>query len=87
MKIQSKKSMLLLTALIGTLSIGSIAAYFTDGDTATNTFTVGKISLDLQESDWVPPVNIVPQQEFKKNPQIKNDGLNEEFVFVKVTVP
>lgn len=87
MKIQSKKSMLLLTALIGTLSIGSIAGYFTDGDTATNTFTVGKISLDLQESDWVPPVNIVPQQEFKKNPQIKNDGLNEEFVFVKVTVP
>ena len=81
------KTMVILTALIGTLSIGGIMAYFTDGDTATNTFTVGKISLDLQEPNWIPPTNIVPEQEFAKNPQIKNDGLNEEFVFMKVTVP
>ena len=79
--------MVLLTALIGTLSVGGIMAYFTDGDTATNTFTVGKISLDLQEPDWIPPVNIVPEQEFAKDPQIKNDGLNEEYVFMKVTIP
>ena len=87
MKKHTTKSMVMLTVLIGTLSIGGIMAYFTDGDTATNTFTVGKISLDLQEPNWTPPTNIVPDQEFAKNPQIKNDGLNEEFVFMKVTVP
>lgn len=87
MKKHNTKTMVLLTALIGTLSIGGIMAYFTDGDTATNTFTVGKISLDLQEPGWVPPTEIVPQQEFAKDPQIKNDGLNEEFVFLKVTIP
>ena len=87
MKKNKTKTMLLLTALVGTMSIGGVMAYFTDGDQATNTFTVGKISLDLQEPDWVPPTEIVPQQEFEKNPQIKNDGLNEEFVFMKVIVP
>ena len=87
MKKHKTQTMVLLTALIGTLSVGGIMAYFTDGDTATNTFTVGKISLDLQEPDWIPPVNIVPEQEFAKDPQIKNDGLNEEYVFMKVTIP
>lgn len=87
MKKNKTRTIALLTALIGTLSVGGIMAYFTDGDTATNTFTVGKVSLDLQEPDWVPPTEIVPQQEFEKDPQIKNDGLNEEFVFLKVTIP
>ena len=87
MKKNKTKTMGLMALLIGTMSIGGIMAYFTDGDTATNTFTVGKISIDLQEPEWVPPTEIVPQQEFKKDPQIKNDGLNDAFVFLKVTVP
>lgn len=62
-------------------------AYFTDGDTATNTFTVGKISLDLQEPNWEPPTDITPNQEIEKDPQVKNDGTNDEFVFVEVVVP
>lgn len=85
---KSRMRTLALTAILaGTVSIGGIMAYFTDGDTATNTFTVGKISLDLQEPSWVPPTNITPGQEIAKDPQIKNDGNNEEFVFLKVTVP
>ena len=43
------KTMIAATAMIGVLAIGGISAYFTDGDTATNTFTVGKVSIDLQE--------------------------------------
>ena len=87
MKKNRTKMMGLVALLIGTMSIGGIMAYFTDGDTATNTFTVGKISIDLQEPEWVPPTDIVPQQEFEKDPLIKNDGLNDAFVFLKVTVP
>ena len=87
MKKSSMRTLALTAILAGTVSIGGIMAYFTDGDTATNTFTVGKISLDLQEPSWVPPTNITPGQEIAKDPQIKNDGNNEEFVFLKVTVP
>ena len=87
MKKNKTKTMGLMALLIGTMSIGGIMAYFTDADTATNTFTVGKISIDLQEPEWLPPTEIVPQQEFQKDPLIKNDGSNEAFVFLKVIVP
>ena len=87
MKKKNLDKIVLVGALVGCMTIGAVSAYFTDADTATNTFTVGKVSLDLQEPEWVPPINIVPKQEFKKDPHIQNDGLNEEFVFMKVTVP
>ena len=81
------KTMIAATAMIGVLAIGGISAYFTDGDTATNTFTVGKVSIDLQEPNWNPPKDITPNQEIKKDPQIKNDGINDAYMFMKVTVP
>ena len=40
------KTMIAATAMIGVLAIGGISAYFTDGDTAPTTFTVGKVSID-----------------------------------------
>ena len=58
--------MIAATAMIGVLAIGGISAYFTDGDTATNTFTVGKVSIDLQEPNWNPPKDITPNQEIKR---------------------
>ena len=67
--------------------ISGISAYFTDADTTTNEFTIGKISLDLEEPNWIPPKNITPNQVIQKDPQIKNDGINDEFVFLKVKVP
>jgi len=67
--------------------IGGISAYFTDADTATNEFTIGKVSLDLQEPNWVPPQNITPNQVIQKDPKIKNDGINDEFVFLEVRIP
>lgn len=87
MKKRNLKMTALALALVGTLSVGGIMAYFTDGDTATNIFTVGKVSIDLQEPGWVPPTGITPEQEFKKDPQIKNDGINDVYVFMKVIVP
>lgn len=83
------KTALLSAALIGTVSVGGIMAYFTDADTATNEFTVGKIELDLQEPDWEPDsgIHMTPMKTVEKNPQILNDGINDEFVFLEVTVP
>lgn len=40
----------LVVALAATAIIGGTLAYFTDGDEATNTFTVGNVSIDLIES-------------------------------------
>lgn len=77
----------LVGALVGCMTVGAISAYFTDADTATNTFTVGKVSIDLQEPDWVPPTDITPEEEFAKDPKIVNDGINDAYVFAEVVVP
>lgn len=88
---QNKKAKSAVTAgaLVGVMLIGGIMAYFTDADTATNTFTVGQVSLDLQEPNWKPDdaTDMTPEQEVSKNPQIKNDGVNDEYVYMTVTVP
>lgn len=83
------KAAVLCTALAGTVSVGGIMAYFTDADTAVNEFTVGRIELDLQEPNWEPGsgIHMTPQKTVKKDPQILNDGINDEFVFLEVTVP
>ena len=82
-KRRRRKAAALLTCavLAGTAAAGGISAYFTDNDTATNTFTVGKVSLDLEEPNWVPPENITPEQEMKKDPQILNSGDKQRICF------
>lgn len=79
----------LAAALIAVVSAGSIMAYFTDADTQTNSFTVGKISLDLQEPNWDPDngLDMTPKKTVRKDPQVLNDGVNAEFVFMEVIVP
>ncbi len=81
------RTALLSTALAGVMLIGGTYAYFTDGDTATNTFTVGSIEIELQEPNWEPPEDITPNETLEKDPQIKNTGNNESYVFLEVTVP
>lgn len=81
------KFTVLALALVIILSIGMISAYFTDADSETNTFTIGEISLNLSEPDWDPPADITPLQEIEKDPQVKNDGENPEYIFVTVEVP
>lgn len=89
MKNKKIRMITVATAMAAALAAGGIMAYFTDGDTATNTFTVGKVSIDLQEPNWDPDnaTDLTPEEETKKDPQIKNDGVNDAYVFLKVTVP
>lgn len=87
MKKTNKKLSIIALALVACLMVAGISAYFTDGDTATNTFTVGKISIDLQEPNWEEPEDITPNETFAKDPQVKNDGVNEAFVYLEVAVP
>lgn len=74
------------------LVIGGINAYLTDTDSVTNTFTVGEVTIDTLEPNY--PGNgsdetedLVPFEEVKKDPQIKNTGKNKIVVFEQVDIP
>ncbi len=71
------------------LFAGSTYSYLTDYDTADNEFTIGKVTIDLEEPNWKPEENqsIVPDAVISKDPQIKNTGKNDSFVYLEVTVP
>jgi predicted ribosomally synthesized peptide with SipW-like signal peptide len=85
-------------ALVGLCGVGATMAYFTDADTATNHFTVGKVDIDLTEDHWDPSKDndhdntpdvqeVTPKQEYAKDPTITNTGKNKAYVFAKVKVP
>lgn len=73
----------------GVLIIGGTSAYLTDRDSVVNEFTVGKVSIDLQEPSWNPDdhTEMVPLDEIQKDPQIVNSGSNDAYVYLEVTIP
>ena len=78
--------------LVVAVAAGSTVAYLTDAETATNTFTVGKVKIDLEEpsypgNDSDEVKNIIPNQEIVKDPQIENTGNNDALVFIRVEIP
>lgn len=74
-----------LAAVITALAAGGTAAYLTDFETATNSFTVGKVDIDLDEPNWKPEDNtdLVPTQVIRKDPYVANKGVNEAFVYLE----
>ena len=78
--------------LVVSMAVGSTVAYLSDAETAANTFTVGKVQIDLEEpgypgNDSDEVKNIIPNQEIVKDPQIENTGNNNALVFLRVEVP
>lgn len=64
-------------------------AYLTDYDKTVNEFTVGKVEIELQEPNWKPEENtkVEPSQQIRKDPQVKNNGKNDAFVYLEVSIP
>ncbi len=64
-------------------------AYLTDYDKTVNEFTVGKVDIELQEPNWKPEENtkLEPSQQIRKDPQVKNIGKNDAFVYLEVSIP
>ena len=90
MKINKKiKNGIFIAIVAGSLCIGGTMAYLTDREETVNEFTVGKIDIQLLEPHWKPEENknLVPTQEILKDPQIKNTGQNDAFVYLEVAVP
>lgn len=74
------------------LAAGSTMAYLTDKDAVTNQFTVGRVKIEGKEPGYTPDPggkteNIVPSQEISKDPQIRNTGNNDAYVYIDVSVP
>lgn len=71
---KSKKQLLrtmIACGLVVSVAAGGTVAYLTDAETATNTFTVGKVKIDLEEpgypgNDSDEVKNIIPNQEIVK---------------------
>lgn len=95
-----KKKLLIMGGALACLAgVGGIMAYFTDTDEAENNFTIGNIQIDLQEPTWerlpdtdgdqVPDdaEDMVPGDSVAKDPQIKNVGTNDAYMFLEVKVP
>lgn len=89
---KNKKNYVIAVALIAVMAVGGIAAYFTSTDQATNTWTVGKVKIDLTEPEYdenneEEAKDMTPNKEIHKDPQVTNTGNNDTFVFMKVTIP
>lgn len=86
----SKKKLIAVAIILALiLLIGGLLAYFTDTDTETNVFTLGKVDIEITE-DWEPEdgEDVIPGQEIDKAPSVANQSDSEKaFVFVEVTVP
>ena len=77
-------------AMLGIAAVGGTLAYLTDSETATNTFTVGKVKHELEEPNF--PGNgkmeaMQPNEEVKKDPQVENTGKNDMVSFLRVFAP
>lgn len=88
-RISSKKNVIIAAALVALMAIGSTFAYFVDRDSVTNNFTVGDVEISVDEPGWNPDdgQDITPNKVMSKDPRVTNDGVNDAFVFIKVTVP
>ena len=94
------KNLVIIAAMLVVLIVGGIGAYFTATDEASNSFTVGKIDVQVSEPTWealtdtdengIPDVaeSVLPNMKIDKDPGITNlSEANDAFVFLKVTVP
>ena len=75
----------LVLALAAIAIAGGTIAYFTDTDEATNTFTVGKVDIDLTEPSWKGDATLMPGVSYAKDPTITvAQGSQDAYVFLKL---
>lgn len=99
MKNNMWKAWMIAGAMAAAMTVGGVMAYFTDTDEKVNSFTVGRVEIELQEPEWdkkpdeddngIPDEaeNMVPMQTITKDPKVKNTGDNDAFIFLTVEKP
>ena len=86
MKKQKLITSVIALALIGAMGIGATLAYLSDNDAAKNTFTVGKVEIDLVEPSWNPDdaQDLAPGTAVEKDPKIINTGKNAAYMMMHI---
>lgn len=84
-----KKTIAVAIVLALILLIGGMLAYFTDTDTETNEFTLGKVNIEIDETwDSTNGENVIPGQTITKAPSITNQNdSTAAYVFAEIVVP
>ena len=83
----NKKKLLAIAAVVvAALIAGGVAAWLSDGDTATNEITTGSVKIRLTEASWegMTGRDVKPNAVLPKDPRITNIGSNPAYVFVRV---
>ena len=83
MKKIPKLILIICCTILFSLSVIGVIAYFTDIASKTNTLTLGGNAIEIVE-DFEPPEFIEAGISFKKDVQVKNTGLSDCYVRVKV---
>ena len=95
----NKRKILLLAScllMVAVLAVGGTLAYFQDDESVTNVFTVGYVSIDLEEnftqkSELMPTTgkdeNDNVKNAVKKEVFVTNDGDNAAYVRVHIAIP
>ena len=91
-----KKTIIAAIVLLLVLLVGGAIAFFTDTETKTNTFTIGKVDITLTEPTWDAKIaanadynkKLLPGAELEKDPTVTVTADSADaYVFVKVDVP
>ena len=79
-------SLLLVVVLTATLAVGGTLAYLTDRDSKVNVFTVGDVSIELNEK-FDQGSALIPGVDIEKEPTITNTGKNDAWVWAEIAIP
>lgn len=83
-----KKRILLIISAGVLLLIAAMSAMLSSSDGVTNRFRSGRFDIVLEEPSWTHDhIQVVPNEELPKDPQVRNKGDVDAFVFLEVVVP
>ncbi len=86
MKLNRKLILVAALVLSVAMATSGTLAYLTDRDSAANVFTMGNVSIKLNE-DFQQGVKVLPGQIVDKAPYIENTGSEEAYVWMEIAVP
>ena len=86
---KNAKKVVAVVALIAMTAIASVAgtlAYLTDRDSKANVFTIGDVSIEINE-DFAQGTTLIPGVKIEKEPTITNTGKNDAWVWAEIAIP
>lgn len=85
----TKRKILMLAlsiCMVAILAVGGTLAYFTDDDTADNTFTMGVVDIEIEEV-FEQESELFPGKDVNKDVFVVNTGSNNAYVRVHIAIP